>query len=262
MTIKFGSLTNPSVNILKEIERVKEQGFDFVEIGIESPQGLSEILYKKRNEIKKLLRGFKASPIGHTPWWMELGSHHEDIRKAWIEEGKKTIDISKELGIRLINFHSHSVGMILKTKYAKNKTLNNFAESMKELVKYGKAGGVGVMLENMPTSIKEFKDFKYIIDNVKGLGVHLDVGHAFVNGEMNSVIKYIRTFKKKLMHIHISDNKGQWDEHLPLGAGELDYDKVIKELKKIKYNKTITPEVFSKDRDLIINSREKIRRLL
>lgn len=45
---KFGNLTNPSIDILREIRTIKRMGFDFVEIGIEGPEGKPEKLLKKK----------------------------------------------------------------------------------------------------------------------------------------------------------------------------------------------------------------------
>ena len=36
---KFGLLTNPSIDILKEITDIYDLGFDYAEIGIEVPEG-------------------------------------------------------------------------------------------------------------------------------------------------------------------------------------------------------------------------------
>jgi len=259
MQPKFGSLTNPTKDIVKEIQRVRRQGFDFVEIGIEPPNGLPEILFKKRGKIKRLLKQFKYPPIGHTSWWVEFGSHHELVRVGWVREGKRMIDVAKVLGVEMINFHGMSFGMVMGK--ARKKSLDNFAKSMRELVRYGKRKGVKVMLENVPDNkLGEFQNFKYLTDHVKGLGVHLDVAHAFISGGMKDVVKYIRTFKDRIWHIHIHDNHGKEDEHLGLGKGKMNFARIVKELKNIKYNKTITFEVFTSNKDML-RSRERLKRL-
>ena len=50
----YGLLTNPSNEILDEITKAYELDFDYVEIGIEGPEGNPLIIEKKRNEILKL----------------------------------------------------------------------------------------------------------------------------------------------------------------------------------------------------------------
>jgi len=63
-----------------------------------------------------------------------------------------------------------------------------------------------------------------------------------------------------LKHVHLSDNKGSEDLHLPMGTGNIDWKKILKILKKY-YQGTITLEVFSKDKDYALLSKEKLRRL-
>jgi sugar phosphate isomerase/epimerase len=261
--LKFGVLTNPTVDILKEINTIAKLGFDFVEIGIEWPEGAPEVLLKKKRQILNLLKKYKLFAIGHTAWWIDFSTPYSAVRKGWIAESKKKIRIAKELGIKKICFHSHSRAISKFYRNYKKLLLDNFVLSLKELVKYGKKLGIMVMLENATEKgeITEFKDFKYIVDRVPGLKVHLDVGHAFMHDKMKNIKKCIETFGKKIEHIHLHDNHGKEDEHLPIGKGNINFKKIIKMLKAIGYNKTITFEVFSKNRKDVVRSREKIKKL-
>ena len=60
------------------------------------------------------------------------------------------------------------------------------------------------------------------------------------------------------MHIHLHDNDGQRDLHLPMGTGIIDWDALIKTLKRI-YDGTITLEVFSRDKDYVLLSQKKLK---
>ncbi len=263
MMPKFGNLTNPSVDILQEIKTIGEFGFDFVEIGIEGPFGKPEILLKKKKKIIQLLKKYNMFAIGHTSWWIELGSDYEPVRLGWLEESKKIIRTANELGIKLLNFHSHSRGLYMKENKTKKQILDNWIRSLKELVEYGKKYGITIILENAAekNEIVYIKDLKYIVDRVPELRVHLDIGHAFINGGMSNVKEFIKTFRSKIEHIHIHDNHGQNDEHLPLGVASLEYEKIVKLLKKIKYNKTITVEIFTRDRDYVQFCMNKLKNL-
>jgi sugar phosphate isomerase/epimerase len=248
--VEFGLLTDPTKDILSEIKTIKKLGFDFVEIAMEWPEGASEILDEKRSKILHLLKKYKLFAIGHTAWWMDFSSPYDFVRKGWVEEGKKKIDLAKRLGIKEINFHSHSILISpFRGKY-KKAILNNFVKSLKSLMAYAKSRDIEVMLENSVErgEITDFNDFKYIVDktNVK---VHLDVGHAFVSGGMGNIENYIFNFRNKIEHIHFHDNHGMGDEHLPIGEGLIDFDNVVKYLKKIGYDKTITFEVFTNRSD-------------
>jgi len=130
--------------------------------------------------------------------------------------------------------------------------LDNWIKSLREIIWHSQRLGVQIMLENVPKSssgIHKLDEFKYIIDNVQGLNVNLDIPHAFTSGGMPAIIDYIRTFRKKIVHIHWHDNNGVYDEHLPIGEGLIDHKKVVEELKNINYKRTITLEVFTGKQD-------------
>jgi sugar phosphate isomerase/epimerase len=77
---------------------------------------------------------------------------------------------------------------------------------------------------------------------------------------MSRIKSYLNRFYPRLIHIHIHDNHGELDEHLPLGSGIIDFKKVVKWLKDAGYNRTITFEVFTSYKDAV-GSREYFRRL-
>lgn len=262
MMPKFGTSTRPSYDILEEIEEIGKLGFDFVEITIEGPKAFAEDHRRRKEKILKLLRKYRMFAIGHSMWFVDFGTPYENVRKGWIEEGKKDIDVAKELGIRFLVFHLESNNPLLfKDRRMRRKIINNNVKSMKELVEYGGNKGVGVVMENgIGKELSKLSNYKDVIDKVKGLGVCIDIGHAFMLGGMKNVTKFIRTFRKKIGHIHMHDNRGKKDDHFPLGLGELEYEKVAKALKRIGYNKTITFEIFSREHDFAAFSAEKFKR--
>ena len=249
--MKYGTLTNPSEDVISEIKRIKKFGFDYVEIGIEGPEGTPEILHKQRKEIVALLKEYQMEAIGHTSYWIDLGSDHEAIRKAWVIEAKKCIDIAHELGIKLLNFHGTAYGLYMSKEDSRKMILDNYVSSFKELIRYAKKKDVTLMLENNPkrSSIRKPRDMKYIIDRVPGLLLHLDMGHAFIAGGIECVKEFSVSFKNKIGHVHIHDNDGENDIHLPLGEGKVDCKGIVRILKQIGYNKTISIEVYTSEED-------------
>jgi sugar phosphate isomerase/epimerase len=246
----FGLLTNPSNEILHEIKNILLLDFEFVEIAMEGPEGSPQIIIDKQFAILKLLEKFKHKPIGHTVPWMDLGSDYEYIRQAWILESMRNIRTATQLGIGLINFHTHLNGAMF-TGEKRKILLDNWIKSLREIVRYADSHKIRVMLENVPVSkgIHKLEEFKYLIENVDGVFVHLDIPHAFTSGGMQAVIEYIHVFGNKISHIHWHDNNGTRDEHLPVGLGLIDHQRVVKELKSMNYDRTITLEVFTSTAD-------------
>lgn len=261
--IKYGLLTNPITPVPKEIKTFKKLGFDYVEIGIEEPAATPQILLKQKNQILKLIKKNKMFAVGHTAYWVHFGSSHEKARKGWVEEAKYMIRVAKELKIKYLNFHFYGgLGETTINKKGIKIFVKNFSKSMKELNQFAKKKKMILMLENVPTSdcrgygIKEFKQ----VINSSGVMVHLDIAHAFIEGGMKRIEDYIKTFRRKIVHIHIHDNFGINDDHLPLQRGKINFKKVVKLLKKINYNRTITFEVFTSHKDAV-ESREYFKKL-
>jgi sugar phosphate isomerase/epimerase len=65
-----------------------------------------------------------------------------------------------------------------------------------------------------------------------------------------------------IKHVHFSDNRGQEDEHMPLGMGNIDWKKAVSALKSIGYDETITLEVFVKDRSALDQHLEASRSMV
>jgi len=262
---KFGVLTNPSVDTLKEIKNIARLGFDFVEIGIEEPCATPQILLKQKDQILDLLSKYKMFTVGHTAYWVHFGSSHQKARRGWVAEAKDMIDVASKLKINFLNFHFYGgYGQTATFPAGVRKFVENFTESMNELNSFARKRGVVLMLENVPMQEKRFygiKEFSYVIRNVPGLMIHLDIGHAFIEGGMKRIKKYIERFSNKIVHVHIHDNHGEEDEHLPVGKGLIDFVKVVKYLKKIGYDKTITFEIFTENREDTRKSMIKIKNL-
>lgn len=261
MMPKLGSSTDPTKDVLGEIGKIGKFGFDFAEITIEGPEAFAWKLLPKKEKIKALLGKYKMFSVGHTMWFGDFGAPYESARKGWVEEGKKDIDLAKEIGMEFLVFHFDPSPFFFEGKRMRKVILGNYVRSMKELVSCGREKGVRLVMENCGVSNETggVKDYKHVIDRVRGLGVHIDVGHAFVAGGMKNVLAFIRTFRGRIEHVHMHDNRGSRDDHLPLGAGSMDYQKVAGALKKSGYDKTVTFEVFAGEQHLAGFSAEKFK---
>ena len=123
--------------------------------------------------------------------WIDLCSDYECVRHAWILEAMREIRTARKIGINLINVHANLNGMFYGEK--RHGLLDNMIKSLREIISYAERSNIKVMLENVPLSngIHSVNEFKYIIDNVDSLLVHLDIPHAFTSGGMKSVLYYI-----------------------------------------------------------------------
>jgi len=60
---------------------------------------------------------------------------------------------------------------------------------------------------------------------VDGIGFTFDVGHA---NTVNAIDSFLRM---PVDHVHVHDSNGQTDEHLVLGAGSINWNRVMRRLR-------------------------------
>lgn len=126
--------------------------------------------------------------------------------------------------------------------------------------------GLCVCLENMFPKCRAFfepDDFVEILQRFPDLMLTLDIGHANIGGQgVRRALDFIEKFGPRLGHLHISDNSGKRDDHLPIGGGKIDFLKIAKAIKKCGYDDTATLEIFSDDRRELQKSRERFDEML
>jgi len=101
-------------------------------------------------------------------------------------------------------------------------------EALRQIGKCAVDHGVLACLENM-ISYKEFLcrdagELMGMAGGIDGIGLTFDFGHANTIGKVTEFLTYVGSAN----HIHIHDNHGASDEHLPLGAGTIDWKLVGK----------------------------------
>lgn len=270
--MKLGAMNSPSENLLKELRAISGMGFDYVELTVEKPTASPEILRRIGDEILDITRSFGLKLLGHIPWSFELGHpyqqtifpYHQSIGVAQIH-GKRIEEAIKTchgLGIKKVTVHPPI--LTAETRRSEGRRIiRQFEEAANIFVSTAKSLGCIVLIENMDEEAFTMKDFEQLFVEVPDLGFTLDIGHANIGKLENNSIEYIQRFRDRLNHVHLSDNLGGYgDLHLPLGAGMIDFAKILRKIKAIGYDDTITLEVFSRDRTYLQLSREKLAQAL
>lgn len=255
--MKIGVMNNPANNLIDEINFAGENKFDFIDLTIEPPK--AQIKDIDLNKTLSLLKKYKLGVIGHTNFYLHWASPIKRLREASLQELTEHFALFNKLGANLVNIHPHWY----QPNSSKKEIVKRIIQSLLELVDLARQHDIKLMLENQPNGFLNTPDsLMPIFNKVEGVLFHLDIGHVQVAGGGENLSKeFLLKLKGKLAHVHISDNKGNNDDHLPIGAGIVDWDTSIRQLKKIGYDKTITLEIFVKERHYLLYSREKIKKL-
>ncbi len=250
--MKIGFPNNPRKNILEEVEWIGKNGFDFVDLFLEEDHAVPEKIDAEK--LKKLLQKYRLDAVGHIAWYLPIGSPVKYFRESAISESKRYFDVFSKLDVRYVTIHANWPPGMFSTK----EGIEFQAESLKKLVQVAKKCNINLLYEPMDSWQDSIKSVSEILSKVPGLYLHIDIGHANLFGRKPE--QFIRKFHKKLKHVHLHDNNGKEDLHNPIGTGNIDWKNLIKILKRY-YNGTITLEIFSKDRDYVLLSKDKLKKL-
>jgi sugar phosphate isomerase/epimerase len=131
------------------------------------------------------------------------------------------------------------------------------------LIQHGADRGVAVTLENSPDNRHQLKYFREIFFRTPGLKLTFDIGHGNVKTARSMTRDYLFALNDRLAHIHLSDNDGTDDDHLPFGApihGGINLPHELRGLHDFRYDGTITLEIFG-DQRWLLASAERVREL-
>jgi sugar phosphate isomerase/epimerase len=247
----IGSMNFPGRSVAKEIHRIAEDGFDFVDLTLEPPAAWTP----DGKEIGRLMGDLGLTAVGHTAWYLPIASAFPELRSAARDLYKRALDCFADAGVELVNVHPdqkiplHSMDNVRKMN----------ADAIKDLEEDAAARNIRLMVENLDKVFAGPEDLQPIFERVPDAGFHLDIGHANLNlglGQNNRTADLLKAFGDRLAHVHISDNRGgAADLHLPLGAGSIDWKAHARLLKEHGWDGTVTLEVFSRDREYLRASR-------
>ena len=251
--MKIGYPNHPRKPLFPDMEWIAESGFDFIDLFLEPDVCEPEKLNAKK--IKTKLNSLSLDVIGHTPYYLPIGSPLKKLRDSGIDIFNEYLYFFKQTGCKKVTIHANWPGAMFNDEDGVKFQI----ESLNKIVEYADSIKMTVMYEPVNSHYDTAANVKKILSEVKNLAFHADIGHFNLNG--NKPIEYLSEFKNQIEHIHLHDNNGWSDLHLPIGTGSIGWEKVIDFLKTF-YDGTITLEIFSNDKDYIQLSLKKLRKKL
>ena len=220
-----------------------KSSLEFIEnIGIE----YAELLHQYPNEKIDLyvLNSFDLKYTIHAPFIdVNIASLSTKSRNISIEQIKDSIDLANEIAASVVVVHPGLLPFILKEMPEKIYPIAN--KSIKELGEYSQDLGVNTTIENMPNfESMIYQDMTKLNEILVefDMGMTLDIGHAH-----HSKIPENEMYFDSIKHIHIHDNMGDDDTHLPLGEGNIQFKHIINTFQEKNYDGIYMIEVNNKD---------------
>ena len=212
--------------------------------------------------MKELLNRYKMGIVGHLPTFVWTSDLYESFRRVSLQENFDALEAGAQLGIEKMVLHPGIITGLGKLLMDRAKGYG--MEAIETILKKSITLGMTLCIENMfPQAhfLSQPPEFQSVFEAFPELRLTLDIGHANLGGGKNKSSEFIQRYGYRIGHVHANDNFGKQDNHLPIGAGIIDFEKILRELKEAEYDETITLEVFSRDRDYLKISKEKIKRM-
>ena len=261
--MKYGAMNFPIRPVVQEIEAIAALGFDYFEMSMDPPEAHFTTARKARAEILKALDDNHLGLVCHLPTFVSIADLTESIRIASLNEMLGSLDVAAELRAAKVVVHPGVISGL--GVFVKEQAMEYAMQSMDAIYDKSKELGLQLCLENMFPRYLTFvspEDFYGVFEKYPGMMMTLDTGHANIGGDAERALKFVHFFRGRLGHVHISDNNGKRDDHLPVGEGNFDFKRFISELKKSGYDDTITLEIFTDNPADLVLSRQRVSDLL
>ncbi|HRJ43339.1 MAG: sugar phosphate isomerase/epimerase [Caldilineaceae bacterium] len=253
--MQIGAMNNPREPLLDEIHWFAANAFDYIDLTIEAPGAAAEST--NWPAVAAVLRDLGLGVVCHTAPYLPIHNPSPLVRHAAVDELRRSIDAAQILGATLCTMHF----MGWPDYFSDAQGYEFYRQMLEILVRHGNERGVAVAMENSPDNRHQHKYFREIFARVPGLKLLFDIGHGHLATSKSMTREYLFSLNDRLAHIHISDNNGVEDLHLPFGAairGGMDLAANLRALRYFRYDGTITLEVFG-DRRWLLACREQFR---
>lgn len=175
---------------------------------------------------------------------INIASVYPELREASARLHKRAIEASAVAGASLYVIHPGFTAW----NFYRLDAMKALDKSLQELSPLQEELGIRLGVENMPKS--DWLFFHKPDLDLHGMGLVLDVGHAKTCGTLAEFLEH-----PELAHVHLHDNSGQNDEHLPLGKGCIDFRPVLKVIEE----KGVTAALEQKTEEGVLESLEALR---
>jgi sugar phosphate isomerase/epimerase len=198
--------------------------------------------------------------VVHLPYQVDLCSPYERIREATHRELEDCIEAADCVGARKAILHARTDAWRLA--YDDDELRRELVERILDLDSYAEHAGVELCVENLAGDFFRLdQEFPRLLD--RGVSMAFDTGHAYVDGfDADDQARFLREHRESVSHVHLNDTRrDDEDEHLPLGAGTVDFDALLEPL-RTDWSGTLALDVRTDDWDYVEESARRLTGLL
>lgn len=243
--MRFGNTVGPFVDRIAETP----DAFEFVELAV--GQGNVPLSDVDVGRIRADCEAAGVDVVVHLPLGQPLVNAVPELREATHAYLERALDCAADLGAETAVAHCDAGRGSLDS--------DPFREQVADLSAAGRERGVEVVFENLG-----MLDRGFALDVVGDALVDadaamcFDVGHAHQEGGQDAVDEFLGSYADLVSHLHVHDVRARGATHVPVGAGDVDYESVAARLDAVRFDGTVAVEVFAADLRLCEHSKSVV----
>jgi len=222
MRLGFSPTTAMMLDVDASFALADELGLAFVELSAD----VFEIapFLQQVDHVRALTRSTGVATTVHLSYVdLNLASLSPAARTTAVERSLRGLEYAHDVGASCGVLHTGF-------KYLHHAQVDPLVdEALRASLAALEGSAVPIALENLVIGPDDFLRSAQVLREVTqrhGMKNCFDVGHAYVEATRegtDAIRDYLDTLGDDVIHLHLHDNHGQRDEHLPAGSGTIDY---------------------------------------
>jgi sugar phosphate isomerase/epimerase len=237
-------------NILECLPLIRESGFSMIEV-CSTPEHLHfrdlKSVHRAAERITEL--GMEAYSF-HAPFApdIDIASSDPAQRAASVAEIFKAAEAAALLRVHYFVLHPGPENPAAVPEAEQLPHMQHVVDSVNQIARHCRELGIMCVLENKLPHLLfgNTSDILWILDgiNTAEVGVCLDTGHAFLAGDIHSLVHKLASH---LRMIHAHDSSGKEDNHWAPGDGKIDWQRFMSDLIETRFRGALILEMAGND---------------
>ncbi len=244
----LATFLRPGMNLWSWVRLAQELELGGVELradpGIAHPEELSP---QDLRQLRKLSQTGLSLSVHMPIHGVNLTWPVRTAAAASLGELVRTVDLAGEIGADVVVVHPGRLPeeyLPFPEWHKRSRDLLRFSLAL--LLPRAEKTGLKVALENLGNGrdrglVQTAEEHREILDEFPELWACFDLGHLHTLA--GSPRAYIAALAHRLIHVHLHDNRGDWDAHLPLDEGTAPWRETVEALAENGFSGRVVLEI-------------------
>lgn len=242
----IGIADHPILNmsIMELLEFASELKVEFVELKMDVPELLiARGDTAKMEAVRDLLKSYDFRYSVHAPYIdVSPVALNPDIREASVKSLIGAVEFAADVDARFVVSHIGRLSRNYPVELT-GRAREGAVRSLTKVISHAEDAGIRFTIENDHQSADHLiagypeQIFSLLYD--LGCGFTLDIGHANTLGKVDD---FLLMMVDLIDTVHVHDNLGSYDEHLPPGRGTVGFVELFQSAGELLYSKPMIVE--------------------